>query len=135
MKINITLRLKNSYSEIIMMKKQNVISFDHRNGNLFIKFAGSLNSGAAEKLLEVMASEYKGQGNVFVNTEKTACIHNCGQQAFLNGLNDTKVPLTNLFFIGKKGIEFEVQNCKVIVPPKNKCCGKCKRGMLRTIIQ
>ena len=117
------------------MAKQNVISFDHRNGNLFIKFYGSLNSGAAKKLLEVMETEYRGRGNVFVNTEKVEKIHNCGQQAFLTGLNDTRVPVNNLFFIGKKGIEFEVQNCKVIIPKKKKCCGKCKKGALQTIIQ
>lgn len=116
------------------MAKQNEISFDHRNGNLFIKFFGSLNSYAAEKLLEVMESEYNGEGNVFVNTEKVDCIHNCGQQTFLSGLNDTNVPVTNLFFIGKKGIEFEVQNCRVIVPKKKKCCGKCKNRKLQTII-
>ena len=100
---------------------------DQRNGNLFIKLFGDFDKSCAFRLVEAIKDQYRGSGNVFVNTEKIDKIVPSGRSTFANLMQTCSLPQKNFFFIGKKGIEIGLEGSRVIVRNKKSSCGKCKK--------
>ena len=100
----------------------------HRNGNLHVDMLGHFTPEAAGKLTSTIAEEYRGKGNIFINTSKIMSFTEDSKDAFANYLSLYGIPYKNLYLTGEKSIEIGPEKIKVIPFTKKKsgCCGRCR---------
>lgn len=108
------------------MNTEKAIQVEQRNSNLFIKLFGPFSKNSAYAVTNAISQQYNGTGNIFVNVEKVAQVQPCGQQTFRDLLDYSTVPKNKIYLIGKKGIEFGINDLRIIIRKQKKCCGNCK---------
>lgn len=110
------------------MNKTFHIEFKKSNGNLHIQPSGDFDGASAWELLNLLHDQYRGQGNVFIDTSRLRQIHPFGCSTFKCRLNRKQLPADRLYFKGKKGFELAPDGSKVIMAPekkKHRCCENC----------
>ncbi len=115
------------------MEKSKKITAAHRNGNLHIKLNGDFDQPTAVHLEKTIRHNYRGSGNVFINTTSMGNIHQAGRHYLMHQTDRCGLPKQTLYFIGKKDLDIVPDGCRLLVPPAKKkggCkgCGKCNCG-------
>lgn len=103
-----------------------------RNGNLHIRLDGSFTIDTAAELATVMQNNYRGDGNIFIHTNRITEVHPASKVTFNNLLEDSPLPKSKIYMTGRKGLEISCDATKVIIHTKKKGCGgKCKNCKCR----
>jgi len=71
-------------------------------GNLHVFPKGDFDNFSACRLIDLLDEQYKGEGNVFINTHKLCNICPFGCSSFKNRLNNSHLPTDRLFFQRRK---------------------------------
>ena len=104
----------------------------NRNGNLHVKIVGDFDDVAAQGAALAIDHEYRGLGNVFVNTQQVKSVLPSSAASFKESMATAKVDAANLFVVGENGAPLVPDGSRMIArpPKKKKCsgCGNCKCG-------
>jgi hypothetical protein len=106
------------------------IQFDQHNGDLHVHPQGDFDGASAWELLNLLHDQYRGQGNIIIDTSRLRQIHPFGRTTFQCRLNRKQLPADRLFFTGEKGLELAPEGCKVIDATGRHACrchGNCKQ--------
>lgn len=104
------------------------IQSEKRMGNLFIKVSGSMSRMNSDEIRDSIMTHYDGSGNVFFNVEKIALQeeNDVCRRLLTDVLTECRLSPDKFFLIGKQGLNMGPDGCRVIVPRKKTCCGKCR---------
>lgn len=75
------------------------------NGNLHIRPEGDFDGSTACELIDFIHREYKGKGDVYIDTHALKKIYDFGCEVFCCRLKHFLLPKSRLFFEGEKGVE------------------------------
>ena len=104
------------------------VIFEKSNGNLHVSPSGDFDGNSAWELVNLLHEQYNGTGQVFIDTKNLCEICPFGCTTFQCRLNQTRIPMDQLFFSGTKGYSIAPEGSKVIVAHKKdqcRCNGDC----------
>jgi hypothetical protein len=110
------------------MKSDQQIKATERNGNLHVHLLGHVTPETAANLTSVITQVYRGKGNIFVHTADVLSVAPDSRHVFAECIKFSGLPKENLYLTGKKGLDFNPENIRVIVyeKKKNGCGSRCK---------
>lgn len=105
------------------------MSLRSRRGNLHVRLEGVMDSSAALRLARLLSAERSQYQRLFVDTAHIHGIAHNASVVFQEELKKENVPLSQVFFKGKKGLELAPTGCRVLISPETRCssCAHCAR--------
>lgn len=99
----------------------------YREGNLHISLDGPFTAEAALQLSNAIATDYCGQGNIFVHTGRITAISPQSRATFESMVEILDLPRKKIFLTGRNGLKIGPNHVRVIVydPLDKGCCGNC----------
>jgi len=94
------------------------IYFRHSAGNLHIRLRGDFNGVCAWELIKTIYRQYRGSGNIFVNTIDLQVIRPNGIQLFKHHMETALMPLSRLYIKGEKGFIVAPNGARVLISKK-----------------
>ncbi len=104
------------------------IATRHRNGNLHVDLRGLFDPALADRLIQRIADEYNGRGNIFIHTDGLTTVHPEARDAFGSLLRHCRLPVEKLYLTGQLGFTVGPDRVKVITSRRKEktCCGRCR---------
>nr|WP_320013201.1 hypothetical protein [uncultured Desulfobulbus sp.] len=102
----------------------------YRDGNLHISLDGPFTSETALQLSNTIATDYYGEGNIFVHTGRVSAISPQSRVTFEEMTEILALPRKKIYLTGQNGLKIGPNKVRVIVydPLDKGCCGNCHDG-------
>jgi hypothetical protein len=107
------------------------IAYTKQNGNLHIDTKGDFDGNSAWELVNLLAEQYNGTGQVVIDTHQLLEMCPFGCRMFRYQFKLCRVPAERVLFEGEKGYEIAPLNSRVVVrSPAHECrctekCANC----------
>ncbi|MBM9612837.1 hypothetical protein JWJ90_00895 [Desulfobulbus rhabdoformis] len=102
----------------------------YRDGNLHISLDGPFTSEMALQLSNTIATDYCGEGIIFVHTGRITAISPQSRTTFEKMTEILDLPRKKIYLTGQNGLKIGPNKVRVIVydPLDKGCCGNCHDG-------